>query len=39
MLKHVKNTDFYENLSFSEEFTIIGRESIVSMKDNLYEKL
>ena len=36
MLKHVKYTNFNENLTFLEEFTIIGKESILSMKGNLY---
>ena len=35
MLKYVENSIFHKNLTISEEFTIIGRESIVSMKGNL----
>ena len=35
MLKHTEFTIFHENLTFLEEITIIGRESIVSMKENL----
>ena len=34
MLKDVKYTIFHENLTFLDEFTIIGRESIISLEGN-----
>ena len=33
-LKNVKYTIFHENLTVLEEFSIIGRESIISIKGN-----
>ena len=35
MLEHIEYTILHENFKFLENFTIIGRESIKSMKGNL----
>ena len=35
MLKNVKHTNFHDKFDLLEEFTIIGRDSIISLKGNL----